>query len=183
MDEARVICAIHVGDAGYNAALSPRWGERTDPAAYQQSAFQWTHQFGDRPVMETISALIYGNLFGRFPNVRVASIENGSLFVDYLMRVMDKMVGMARGGPWPGGRLSDKPSAIFREHVYVSPFHEEDISGLAELIGADRVLFGSDWPHPEGLAEPSDFADGLSGMSHGDIELIMRTNLEALLIA
>lgn len=181
MDEAAVVCAVHVGDAGYNARLSAAWGERTDPAAYEQSAFQWTHHMGDRPVMETISALIYGNLFGRFPNVRVASIENGSLFVDYLLRLMDKMVGMGRGGPWPGGRLADKPSAIFREHAYVAPFHEEDIRGLAELIGPERVLFGSDWPHPEGLAEPIQFADGLSGMSDGDIELIMRANLQGLL--
>ncbi len=183
MNEAGVICGIHVGDAGYNARLSADWGEATATTAYEQSAFQWTHNFGDRPIMETITALIYGNLFGRFPNVRVASIENGSLFVDYLMRVMDKMVGMGRGGPWPGGRLSDKPSAIFREHVWVAPFHEEDIGGLAEMIGPERVLFGSDWPHPEGLAEPSDFADALQGMTEGDIELIMRANLEGLLRA
>lgn len=181
MDEARVLCAIHVGDAGYNRMLSAAWGERTDPNAYTQSAFQWTHHFGDRPIMETISALIYGNLFGRFPNVRVASIENGSLFVDYLMKVMDKMVGMARGGPWPGGKLTDKPSAIFREHVYVAPFHEEDIRALARTIGPERVLFGSDWPHPEGLAQPNDFADGLRGMAEGDISLIMRDNLRSLL--
>lgn len=182
MDEARVVCAIHVGDAGYNRMLSAAWGERTDPNAYTQSAFQWTHHFGDRPIMETISALIYGNLFGRFPDVRVASIENGSLFVDYLMKVMDKMVGMARGGPWPGGKLTDKPSAIFREHVYVAPFHEEDIRALADTIGPERVLFGSDWPHPEGLAQPNDFADGLRGMTEGDIGLIMRDNLRSLLI-
>lgn len=124
---------------------------------------------------------IYGNLFGRFPNLRVASVENGSLFVDYLLRAMDKMVGMGRGGPWPGGRLTDKPSAIFREHVWVAPFHEENIRDLAELIGPERVLFGSDWPHPEGLAVPSEFADALGGMSEGDIQLIMRSNLEGLL--
>ena len=178
-----MICAIHVGDAGYSARLSEAWGEPAAAPAYQQSAFQWTHHFGDRPIMETISALIYGNLFGRFPNVAVASIENGSLFVDYLLRLMDKMVGMAHGGPWPGGRLADKPSAIFREHVYVAPFHEEDIRALADLIGPERVLFGSDWPHPEGLAEPNDFADELSGMSDGDVEAIMRSNLEGLLAA
>lgn len=94
---------------------------------------------------------------------------------------MDKMVGMARGGPWPGGRPADRPSAIFREHVYVSPFHEENLRGPAELIGPERVLFGSDWPHPEGLAPPSDFANGLIGVSEGDIHAIMRTNLESLL--
>ena len=181
MDEARVICGIHVGDAGYNRRNAAAWGEDVVPTAFEQSAFQWTHFFGDRPIMETISALIYGNLFGRFPNVRVASVENGSLFVDYLLKLMDKMVGMARGGPWPGGRLSDKPSEIFRQYVYVSPFHEEDIRGLVDLIGVDRVLFGSDYPHPEGLAEPNDFAEELSGMSEGDIERIMRGNLADLL--
>jgi len=181
VDEARVICAVHVGDAGYNRRNAAAWGEDVVPTAYEQSAFQWTHFFGDRPIMETISALIYGNLFGRFPNVMVASVENGSLFVDYLLKLMDKMVGMARGGPWPGGRLSDKPSEIFRQHVYVSPFHEEDITGLVDLIGVDRVLFGSDYPHPEGLAEPNDFAEELSGMSEGDIERIMRGNLADLL--
>ena len=99
MDEARVICAVHVGDAGYNRRNAAAWGEDVVPTAFEQSAFQWTHFFGDRPIMETISALIYGNLFGRFPNVRVASVENGSLFVDYLLKLMDKMVGMAPGRP------------------------------------------------------------------------------------
>lgn len=183
MNEAGILCCFHVGDHGYNARLSADWGERPDPMAYQQSAFQWTHMFGDRPIMETISALIYGNLFGRFPNVRVATIEYGSLWVEYLIRAMDKMIGMARGGPWPGGTLADKPSRIFREHVWVAPFHEDNIPALAELIGPEQVLFGSDWPHPEGVAEPNDFADGLAGMSDDDTERIMRTNLEALLAA
>lgn len=183
MNEAGVVCCFHVADSAYNARLSPAWGEQTDPMGYEQSAFQWTHQFGDRPIMETVSALIYGNLFGRYPDVRVATVEFGSLWVDYLLKAMDKMVGMARGGPWPGGRLEDKPSEIFRRHVWVSPFHEEDVVGLAELIGADRVLFGSDWPHPEGLANPNDFADLLTTMSDGDTELIMRGNLESLLSA
>jgi predicted TIM-barrel fold metal-dependent hydrolase len=181
MNEAKVIAGIHVGDAGYNARNAAAWGEDVVPSAHEQSAFQWTHFFGDRPIMETLTALVYGNIFGKFPDVVVASVENGSLFVDYLLKLMDKMVGMGRGGPWPGGRLSDKPSEIFRQHIYVSPFHEEDIRELADLIGADRVLFGSDYPHPEGLAEPNDFAEGLSGMSDGDIDRIMRGNLAELL--
>jgi predicted TIM-barrel fold metal-dependent hydrolase len=181
VNEAKVVCGIHVGDAGYNARDAAAWGEDVVPSAHEQSAFQWTHFFGDRPIMETLSALIYGNVFGKFPDVVVASVENGSLYVEYLLKLMDKMVGMGRGGPWLGGKLPAKPSEIFRQNIYVSPFHEEDIPALAELIGADRVLFGSDYPHPEGLAEPNDFAQELSGMSAGDIERIMRGNLADLL--
>ena len=41
----------------------------------------------------------------------------------------------------------------------MSPFPEEDVIGLTELIGVDRVLFGSDWPHPEGNITPADYVD------------------------
>ena len=37
----------------------------------------------------------------------------------------------------------------------MSPFPEEDVVALTELIGVDRVLFGSDWPHPEGNIPPA----------------------------
>ena len=87
------------------------------------------------------------------------SVENGSLWVPYLLKAMDKMKGMGRNGPWLGGYVEGRPSEIFKQHVYVSPYHEEDIVALAELIGDDRILFGSDFPHPEGLAEPAEFAD------------------------
>jgi predicted TIM-barrel fold metal-dependent hydrolase len=131
--------------------------------------------------MDTIAALVFGNLFGRFPNVRVASVENGSLFVPYLMRVMDKMGGMGRNGPWPGGRIREKPSAIVRRHVFVSPYHEEDIPALAREIGASQVLFGSDFPHPEGLARPADFADEIAELSEAERRLILRDNALRLL--
>jgi len=42
--------------------------------------------------------------------------------------------------------------------VFVSPYHEEPIEDLVELIGASQVLFGSDYPHAEGLADPTSFA-------------------------
>ena len=41
-----------------------------------------------------------------------------------------------------------------RRNIYISPFWEEDYGKLAELLGEDHVLFGSDYPHPEGLEQP-----------------------------
>ena len=52
---------------------------------------------------------------------------------------------------------------VFKRNIYVHPFHEEDPIGLVKLLGADRVLFGSDFPHPEGLADPLQFRRRPSG--------------------
>ena len=57
-----------------------------------------------------------------------------------------------------GESVDERPSEIFRRHFWVSPFPEEDIAGLTDQIGADHVLFGSDWPHAEGTPQPADYA-------------------------
>jgi predicted TIM-barrel fold metal-dependent hydrolase len=176
INEAGVCVAFHIAESGYNEMMSVHFGEQPNPSSHKQSAFQWSCFYGDRPIMDTIAALVFGNLFGRFPNVRVASVENGSLFVPYLMAVMDKMGGMGRNGPWPGGRIREKPSAIVRRHVFVSPYHEEDIPALVRSVGASQVLFGSDYPHPEGLAEPAQFAEEIAELTDAEQRLILRDN-------
>jgi predicted TIM-barrel fold metal-dependent hydrolase len=176
LDEARVPVAYHVGESGYNELYSVAWGEEPNPSSHRQSAFQWTSFYGDRPIMDTLSALVFHNLFGRFPNVRVMSVENGSGWVAYLMNAMDKMGGMGRNGPWIGGRIREKPSLILKRHLAVSPFHEDDIEALTRVLGHASVLFGSDFPHPEGLAEPLCFRDGIAGLAGSEIEAIMSGN-------
>ena len=180
IEEAGCLVAFHIGESGYNELFSGHYGEEENPSSHLQSAFQWTCCYGDRPIMDTLAALIFGNLFGRFPGVKVASVENGSLFVSYLMRVMDKMGGMGRNGPWPGGRIREKPSEIFKRHVFVSPYHEEDIGALVEEVGATQVLFGSDFPHPEGLAEPRQFLEELKTLDRDDVRRVMRDNARGL---
>ncbi|HEX5367525.1 MAG TPA: amidohydrolase family protein [Acidimicrobiales bacterium] len=179
--EAGVAVAFHIAESGYNEMFSVRYGEEPNPSSHRQSAFQWTSFYGDRPIMDTVSSLIFYNFFGRYPGIRVLSLENGSLWVPYLLRAMDKMVGMGRHGPWPGGRLDERPGEVFRRHVLVSPYHEEDVVALAGEIGASQVLFGSDYPHPEGLADPVSFADALEPLGPEAVRRIMRTNLEEIL--
>ena len=53
--------------------------------------------------------------------------------------------------------------------------------GLIDLLGADRVLFGSDYPHPEGMADPITFVDDLEGLPEKDVELVMGGNLNRLM--
>ena len=180
LNEAQVPVAFHINDNRY-ADVSLAWGEQPDPPVREMSAWQWAFVHGDRPIMETMGALIYGNLFGRFPELKVLSIENGSDWVHYLLTLLDKKKGMGRYGPWIGGRPAGRPSATFREHCFVSPYPEDDVEALIERIGASQVLFGSDYPHPEGMAVPGEFARLIENRSPEEIRLVMRDNAERLL--
>ena len=44
-------------------------------------------------------------------------------------------------------------------------------------MGVDRVVFGSDYPHIEGMSEPLSYVDELEGLSHEDIAKVMGGNL------
>ena len=180
LNEAKVPVAYHVGESGYNVMMSVHWGETANPSSHRQSAFQWTNFYCDRPIMDTVSALTFHNLFGRFPNVNIISVENGSVWVEYIMKAMDKMGGMGRNGPWIGGRVRGKPSKLLKQHLYVSPFYEDDVEGLVDLLGTTQVVFGSDFPHAEGLADPLSFREEISNRTRGEVRQIMRDNGRAL---
>jgi predicted TIM-barrel fold metal-dependent hydrolase len=179
--EAGVPVGLHIGDSGFCEIYSSHWGENPRPPVHKQTAFQVYTSFMERPISDTLAALILHNLFERFPSIRVMSIENGAGWLPALLRGMDKAWRSARGRTGIGGEVVEKPSEVFRRHVHISPFPEDDVPALIDRIGADRVLFGSDYPHPEGIAEPADFADELAGRDPAEIRLVMRENNAALL--
>ena len=174
VEEAGVPVVYHIGNAGYNETICTLWGERADASLYEYTPLQ-VFLSVYRPIVDTIAALVLGNLFGRFPGLRVLSIENGSRWVGGLLEEMDHAAKLKQGA------LSDKPSDIFREHVYVTPFWEDDCIEAVELIGAEHVLFGSDFPHPEGEAKPLDFLNSLLGLSAESTRKVMRENTASLL--
>jgi predicted TIM-barrel fold metal-dependent hydrolase len=73
------------------------------------------------------------------------------------------------------------PVAQFRKHIYVAPFFEDSLADLKDLIGADRVLFGSDYPHPEGVEDPIEFLETLDAYTAEEQQMVMGGNLKALL--
>ena len=62
--------------------------------------------------------------------------------------------------------------------MWVSPYYEDELAALRDLIGADHMLMGSDYPHAEGLAEPSAYIKDLEnfGFTPEDSRLVMRDN-------
>ncbi len=47
-------------------------------------------------------------------------------------------------------------------------------------MGADRVIFGSDWPHIEGMPRPLDYAVELKELDDGDRRSILHDNAASL---
>ena len=64
--------------------------------------------------------------------------------------------------------------------MWINPFWEDDAYEIVELMGADRVIFGSDWPHIEGMPEPLDYVPELKEFDADAQRLILRDNTAAL---
>ena len=111
----------------------------------------------------------------RFRKLRLLSVENGS---DWLMLLEKRLRKKANQSPH---LFPEHPSDVIRARVSTTPYAEDDIPALVERIGAGNVLFGSDWPHGEGLAEPCSFRDLLKGVSDADAHRIMRGNLAEMI--
>jgi predicted TIM-barrel fold metal-dependent hydrolase len=126
---------------------------------------------------------VLGGLFNRFPNIKVASVEVGAMWVGYCLHELDHAGSnlVERRVQTFDGELVGYPSDVFKRHCYVAPFPEEDVEALAGLIGSNRVLFGSDWPHPEGVAQPGDFRKYVSMLPDDEQRLVMRDNALELL--
>ena len=135
----------------------------------------------ERPLVDTLIALTLHNLFGRHPEVRIVSIENGSNWLMPLFKTVDKAAALGRRGPMLGGKLPPRPSEALAAHLWVSPFPEDDVTALIDAIGTGHVLFGSDYPHPEGLREPLDYVPRLAGYDAAVIRRVLRGNTAALL--
>ncbi|MGG7102621.1 amidohydrolase family protein [Rhodococcus sp. 24CO] len=172
--ELDLLVAMHSSDSGY-ARFDAEWeGTDGEMLPFQTNTFRMVNEW--RPVQDTVASWVcHGALF-RFPDLKLAVIESGSA---WLRPLLDSLADTYKKAP-EGFGMQDPVAAIKRQ-VHVSPFYEEGVTDLIDLVGVDRVLFGSDYPHPEGLAEPRHFADMLGHLDEKDQAKIMGGNLAGLL--
>jgi hypothetical protein len=90
------------------------------------------------------------------------------------------MRGMGRNGRWIGGQLPERPSRIFKRHFRIIPFWEDDIAPVVDQVGPEVLVNGSDFPHSEGLAFPTQMADHLAMLGTDARRQVMRDNGMAL---
>ena len=174
---ARVV--VHLGYTRYQRA-GAEFGYDPDTHYFDGfDAFQWFSYWGDRPIMETVAAMVFHNLFTRFPELRVGIIEHGAVWAPYTIRKMDHGFMMGREARY--GTLPDRPSDVFRRHFLVAPYPEESIRRILDVLSPDSLVFGSDFPHPEGLPDPVTYVHELRDLPEADQRKVMSDNLAGFL--
>jgi len=173
-EDAGVVVAAHSGIDGYDI-LVQMWEHGGPESSLFRSPLRGAVTKG-RAVTDFFLAALCQLLFERFPRLRMASVENGAAWVpDGLHRVDDA----ANRNP---GYFGEHPRDVFGEHVWVTPFWEDDVDALLADARVDRLLLGSDWPHAEGTRQPADFiTESLSNLSDTDVRQIARENALELL--
>ena len=171
--EAGITTVIHAGDSGYSSQgyANDAFSADFSGSGYRFSVRAWGME---RAAEDFLATLVFDRLFERFPSLRVASVENGSEFLPDLFR---KLASAGRRGR---GYFKQDPVETFREHVWINPFWEDDVKEILSFMGPERVIFGSDWPHIEGLPEPLDYLAELEGLEEATIRRVVVENAREL---
>jgi predicted TIM-barrel fold metal-dependent hydrolase len=174
VEEAGILVSMHASDSGY-ARYQSDWTGPQEMLPFRPDAFRMM-SMQKRPIEDTMAAAVCHGLLTRFPDLKIAAIENGADWVlPFLKHLADTYKKMPQA-------FDEDPVEAFKRNIYVNPFHEDDLRSLIETLGADHILFGSDYPHPEGLAEPCSYVDHLpADLPRADVEKIMGGNLARLM--
>jgi predicted TIM-barrel fold metal-dependent hydrolase len=171
--EARVPVTFHAADSGYNS-YAEAWGVPSVVEAFKINVLSKIIT-ADRAIYDTMASLVTDGVLARFPDLKVLSIENGAAWVRPLLNVFKKVLNQSPDA------FDGDPIEQFKRQVWIAPYYEDDLRDLIELMGADKVLFGSDWPHAEGLFDPVSYVKEIDFLDEETQDKIMRTNMAGLI--
>ena len=176
VEDSGVLVVVHASDSGYVRYANEWEGASSETLPFgEPQLFSASLRVQHRDIVDAVTSLITHGVCWRFPKVRIALIENGAGWVPHLLEHLDHAYRqMPQHYPM-------KPSDTFKRNFWMHPFHEEDPASLVDLLGADHVIFGSDFPHIEGLAEPLSYYESINALPAEQIRKIMGGNMIGLL--
>jgi hypothetical protein len=78
--------------------------------------------------------------------------------------------------------FDEDPLVVFRRNIFAHIFREPNPKEVADLVGSVDILRGSDFPHPEGLADPLGYSELVEAQfSSDDAARIMGGNLARIM--
>lgn len=138
---ARRPVGLHVqGYSGGHASTGSGW-----PTYYMQEHYAMVGN-----MQAVMASLVFEGVFERFPDLKIVLIEGGFAWVPALCWRMDKHWERMRAET---PHLKRPPSEYVREHFYFTtqpieePENPDDLAAIMELVGYDRLMFSTDYPH------------------------------------
>jgi len=131
---------IHVGGYGGHAPTGGGW-----PSFYIEE-----HQSNAHTVAAQLSSLVLEGVPERFPKLQIVFIEGGFGWIPATTWRMDQHFDRFRSEV---PHLKRRPSEYVKQHFWFTtqPIDEPDeakhLRALIDWVGADRLLFSSDYPH------------------------------------
>jgi predicted TIM-barrel fold metal-dependent hydrolase len=130
-----------------------RPGQATTPTGFTLSHLE--DYLSNPIIVQThVVSLVSEGVFERFPNLRVGLIECGYAWIPSLCWRFDKdWKGVLQEVPW----VKDRPSAYIRRHFkattepsHLAPRDPRHVGELLDMLGAESLLYSSDFPHDHG---------------------------------
>jgi predicted TIM-barrel fold metal-dependent hydrolase len=176
VEEADLLVGMHASDSGTQRYVNEFEGRDGEFLPFGGiTAFVELLGAEYRIISDVVASIIGHGMATRFPKLRILPVENGSAWVRPLIERLEKVYSRKPG------LFDEDPVAVFKRNIWVHPFHEEDPTGLIDLVGVENVCFGSDYPHPEGLYDPLTYVDELASLSKADQAKVMGGNLAEIM--
>jgi predicted TIM-barrel fold metal-dependent hydrolase len=127
-------------------SASPRVASFGDRMDSHTTGHMLSHPF---EAMATMAGLIWFGIFERFPGARVVHVESDGGWVPYWLQRMEQHYQFSGTAEHP--LMNKPPTDYFRSNVWVAFRGDEPtLPAAVELVGDDKFLFNTDYPHPDG---------------------------------
>jgi predicted TIM-barrel fold metal-dependent hydrolase len=94
-----------------------------------------------------LAAVIFGGVLERHPGLKLVLAESGIGWIAYVLERMD----YEWEDQFQGLDLTMKPSEYWYRQMYATYQQDEAGIRLLDTLGEDNIMWGSDFPHPDGI--------------------------------
>ena len=144
--EADILVALHSSDSGYEQIANGWVGSDSEMLPFKPDAFRMLSSW--RPIEDAVASLDHPRCAAALPRAQDRRRRERRLVGAPLQQALkDLYKKMPQDFP-------EEPIVAMRRNIHISPFWEEDSASSPSCSAPERVLFGSDYPHPEGLGNP-----------------------------
>ena len=182
VQELDLVVGMHSGDSGYM-----RYTNEWEGLGDSEMRITAKARRGNNPgflslssekdnLVDALASIIGHGLASRFPQLRFMPVEFGARWIRPFHAKLEEASAKR------AMLFDEDPLEVFHRNVWIHAFHEADPKGLIDLgIPVDHLMFGSDFPHPEGMSDPLAYSELVADLPLDQQALVMGGSLERAL--